>query len=71
MTVIQKVVQKVNPRQFPIFTTNQPVYTLLKQKQCKFSNDFGEDVFIIVMGGLHIGMTMLQVLGLILLRPNL
>ena len=71
MTVIQKVVHKVNPRQFPIFTTNQPIYTLLKQMQCKFSNGFGEDAFIIMMGGLHIGMAMLQVLGLILLGTNL
>ena len=49
MTVIQKVVHKVNPGPI-LITTDQPVYTLLKQMQWKFSNDFGEDAFIIMMG---------------------
>ena len=71
MTVIQKVVHKVNTAQIPIITGDQPVYALLKQIQWKFSNDFGEDAFIIMMGGLHIEMAMLNVLGLILLGPNL
>ena len=37
----------------------------------KFSNDFGEDAFIIMMGGLPMEMAVLPVLGLILLKPNL
>ena len=71
MTVIQKVVHKVNPRQIPIITTNQPVYALLTQIQWKFLNDFGEDAFIIMIDGLHIEIAMIHVLGLILLQPNL
>ena len=71
MTVIQKVVHKVNPGQIPIITADQPVYALLQQIQRKFSNGFGEDAFINVKGGRHIEMTMLHVLGLILLGSNL
>ena len=43
MTVIQKVVHKVNPEKIPIITANQPVYALFKQIQWKFSKDFAED----------------------------
>ena len=71
MTVTQTVVHKVNPGQILIITANQPVYALLKQIRWKFSNDFGEYAFIIMMGGFHIEMAMLHVLGLILLGPNL
>ena len=71
MTVIQKVTHKVNPGQIRRITVDQPVYTLLKQIQWKFSNDFGEDSFITMVGGVHIEMAMLHILGLILLVPNL
>ena len=47
MTVIQTVVHKVNPRQIPIITADQPVYALLKQIHWKSSNDFGENAFLI------------------------
>ena len=71
ITVIQKVVHKVNPGQILLMTADQPAYALLKQIQWKFSKDFGEDALIIMMGELHIETAMLHVLGLILLRPNL
>ena len=71
MTVIQKVIHKVNPGQIRIITAEQPVYVLLKQMQWKFPNAFGEDALIIMMDGLHIEMAMLDFLGLILLGPNL
>ena len=31
MTVIQKVIQRVSPRQIPIITADQPIYALLIQ----------------------------------------
>ena len=71
ITVIQKVVHKANPGQISIITADQPVYALHKQIQWKFLHDFGEDTFIIMMGGLHIEMTMLHVLGLVFLGPKL
>ena len=74
MTVIQQVVHKVNPGQIPVIIADQLVYVLLKQIQWKFSNDFGVDALIIMMGGLHIEIAMFHVLGLILLiflGPNL
>ena len=70
MTVIQKVAQKVDLWKIPIITADHPVYALFKQTQWKFSYDFGEDAFIIMMGGLHIEMVTLHMLGLILLGPN-
>ena len=71
MTVIQTVVHKVNPRQIPIITADQPVYALLRQIHWKSSNDFGEDAFLIMMGGLYIEIVILHILGLILSGTNL
>ena len=68
--VIEKVVHKINPGQIPTITAYQPVYALHKRIPWKCSNYFGEDAFI-VMGELHIELTMLHVLGLILLGPIL
>ena len=64
MEVIRKTVNDVNPNQIPVITADQPVYTLMKQVQWKYTCTFGEDQFVVMMGGLHLEMVMLAVLGL-------
>ena len=66
MVVVQRTIQDINPSQVPVITADQTVYALLKQIQWKYPNMFGEDSFVIMMGGLHLEMTMLAVLGLML-----
>ena len=66
MVVVQRTIQDINPSQVPVITADQTVYALLKQIQWKYPNMFGEDSFVIMIGGLHLEMTMLAVLGLML-----
>ena len=63
MRVIRKLIQHLNPTKTPVITGCQPVYTLLKQVQWQFPNDFGEEHFFVGMGGLHIEMAMLSLIG--------
>ena len=63
MVVVQRTIQDINHSQVPVITADQPVYALLKQIQWKYPNTFGKDSFVIMMGGLHLEMAMLAVLG--------
>ena len=66
MVVVQRTIQDINPSQVPVITADQTVYALLKQIQWKYPDMLGEDSFVIMMGGLHLEMAMLAVLGLML-----
>jgi hypothetical protein len=61
--VVNKIVSKVNPGQTPVLTADQPLFALLKQIQWHWPEKFGEDHCVILMGGLHIEMAALRMLG--------
>ena len=63
MTVVQAAVQTLNPNQVPVVTFDQPLYALAKQIQWHWPEKFGEDKFFVMMGGLHIEMAALRMLG--------
>ena len=63
MDNIQESVQKLNPGQIPVITCDQPLYTLAKQIQWHWPSTHGEDKFIVILGGLHIEMAALKLLG--------
>ena len=63
MMVIKKSVDFVNPGQTPVITADQPLYALLKQSQWTWPDQYGEDKFVIVLGGLHQEMAAYKVLG--------
>ena len=63
MRVIRKLIQHLNPTQIPVITGDQPAYALMKQTQCQFPNEFREEHFFVGMGGLHIEMPMLSLIG--------
>ena len=58
MRVIRKLIQHLNPTQIPVITDDQPVYSLMKELQWQFPNEFGEEHFFVGLGGLHIEMDM-------------
>src|SRR6218665_1789141 len=62
-TVIQAAVIHLNPNQIPILYFDQPTYALAKQIQWHWPEKFGEDKFVVMMGGLHIEMAALKMLG--------
>ena len=66
MVVVQRTIQDINPSQVLVITADLSVYTLLKQIQWKYSNTFGKDSFAITMGGLHLEIATVAVLGLML-----
>ena len=53
----------LNPGQTPILAADQPLYALAKQIQWYWPDEYGEDKFVIMFGGLHIEMTNLKSIG--------
>lgn len=63
MDIVKKAVDVLNPGQIPVLACDQPLYTLAKQIQWTWPTSYGEDQFIVMLGGLHIEMAALKVLG--------
>ena len=63
MEKIQEVVQYLNPGQIPVVTADQPIYVVAKQTQWHWPEHYGENRFVIMLGGLHIEMAALKSLG--------
>ena len=61
--IIQSAVKHVNPSQVPVIAFDQPLFAIAKQLQLTNGNEFGEDKFVFMLGGLHIEMSFLNVLG--------
>ena len=49
--------------QTPVVTFDQPLFALAKQIQWKWPEEYGEEKFVILFGGLHIEMAALKTLG--------
>ena len=63
MDVIQASTSYLNPGQIPIIAMDQPLYAIAKQIQWKWSDQYGERKFVIMFGGLHLGIAFLKLLG--------
>ena len=63
MDVISKAVQYLNPGQAPVLSFDQPLSDIKKQIQWISPNSYGEDLYVIMLGGLHIEMTAWKALG--------
>ena len=61
--VVKSAVEHLNPGQTPVLTFDQPLYAMAKQVQWKWPEDYGEDKFVIMFGGLHIEMAALKTIG--------
>ena len=66
MNKIRETVAFLNPGQTPIITADQPLYALAKHVQWHCPDEYGEDKFVIMFGGLHIEMTAMKSIGSIL-----
>ena len=62
MEVIQDAVKYLNPGQVPVITCDQPLYALCRLIQEKYPH-LGPDKYFVMMGGLHIEMVVLKILG--------
>ena len=63
MDVISKTVQYFNPEQAPVMACDQPLFAITKQIQWISPNSYGEDLYVIMLGGLHLEMTAWKGLG--------
>ena len=62
MIVAKKAIQYLNPDQVPVIAMDQPLYALAKQIQWTWP-ELGEESFVVMLGGLHIEMAMLTMIG--------
>ena len=63
LQVIQKAVSYLHANQVPVIFYDQPLYALAKQVQWHWPEMFGEAMFVIMMGGLHVEMAALRMIG--------
>ena len=57
MGVVKKAVEVLNPGQTPVIACDQPLFMIAKQIQWMWTEQYGEDSFVVMLGGLHIKMT--------------
>ena len=63
MNVVKKAVTVVNPGQIPVIACDQPLFKIAKQIQWMWPEEYREESFVIILGGLHIKMALLKALG--------
>ena len=66
MQKVQDVTDFLNPGQIPIITADQPIYAVAKQVQWQWPDQYGEDKYLVMFGGLHIEMAAMTSLGTLL-----
>ena len=63
MDVVQQAVHHLNQGQVPVLTLHQPLYAIAKQIQWNWPSGYGEDKFVILLGGLNLEMASLPTIG--------
>ena len=66
MDRVKETVAYLNPDQTPVIAADQPLYAMAKQIQWLWPNQYGEDKYVIMFGGLHIEMAALKSIGTLL-----
>ena len=63
MHLIRQSTNHINHGQIPVLAVDQPLYSIAKKIQWAWPEEYGEDKYVIILGGLHIEMAMLKVIG--------
>jgi hypothetical protein len=63
MDVLREAINFLNPNQVPVITLDQPLFAIAKMVQWKWPATYGEQSYMVMMGGLHIEMALCNVLG--------
>ena len=61
--LVKDAIAYINPGQTPIIGMDQPLYALAKQIQWERADVHGESSYVVMMGGLHIEMASLKMVG--------
>jgi len=54
MDVVKGTVEHLDRGQIPVLTFDQPLFALAKQIQWRWPEQYGNEKFVIMFGGLHI-----------------
>ena len=63
MEIVKNVAKCLDERQTPVIAMDQPVLALAKEIQWSSSSPYTEENYVVVLGGLHIEMCVLKLLG--------
>ena len=63
MNVVKAVVAHVNPEQVPVLVADQSLFLIAKKIQWNHPQIFGEEQFVMFLGGMHVEMTAFRLLG--------
>lgn len=63
MDVLCNLTSYLNPGQVPVRTADQPLYAISKYVQWQWPATYGENVFVTMLGGLHIEMALWSLCG--------
>jgi hypothetical protein len=63
MDILRQAIQYLNPGQIPVTTFDQPLFALAKAVQWKWPETHGENMHVVMLGGLHTEMALWNTLG--------
>jgi len=63
MDIVREAVKFLNPKQVPVVALDQPLFAIAKLVQWNWPEVYGEDKFVVLLGGLHIEMAFLSTIG--------
>ena len=63
MNMVVDATKHINPAQITVIDADQPLYSIIKHVQWTWPETHGEDKIVAMMGGLHIEMNVLKLLG--------
>ena len=63
MAVLKRATEHLNPGQVPVVTVDCALYPILKKIQWTWPTEYGEEKYLVMMGGLHVEMAFLAAMG--------
>jgi len=63
ITIIKECINFLNPGQIPVMAYDQPLYALAKNIQWILPERYGENLIVVMFGGLHIVIAALRTIG--------
>ena len=63
MMIVKEGVTYVNHNQTPVIAMDQPLFAIVKQIQWEKADLYGEEKYVVMMGGLHLEMASLKMVG--------
>ena len=63
MQKVKETTSYLRPDQITVVTVDQPLFAVAKQIQWQWPETFGEDKYIVILGGVHIEMAAFKTIG--------